>query len=212
MVLSKPPSSVELSARRQPRQQRGVETVDAILEATAALLAERGFEGVNTNVVAERAGVRPPAVYRYFPNKFALYHALAAKLHDELDPLIDAALVDAEARPLDDLVGALLDVVDTFWQRRPAFGALWYGEWAIQGSPPPAIVFGERTVARLAAATTRFRHLGPLGERLALGAAMHIAMAVINLAGAAPAQARPLVIAEAKRAVLAYLSTRLAEQ
>ena len=38
-----------------------------------------GLEGFTTNAVAERAGVSIGAVYRYFPNKRVLTHALAER-------------------------------------------------------------------------------------------------------------------------------------
>ena len=43
--------------RKQPRQARSLATVEAILEAAARVLAERGYAATNTNLVAERAGV-----------------------------------------------------------------------------------------------------------------------------------------------------------
>ena len=68
--------------RKIPRQKRAAETVDVILEAAAQLLERDGLEGFTTNAVAERAGVSIGAVYRYFPNKRALMHALAERESD----------------------------------------------------------------------------------------------------------------------------------
>lgn len=191
--------------RRTPTQDRAKATVDTILEATAALLVERGYEGVNTNAVAERAQVKPPAVYRYFPNKFALYHALAEKLQSELDLEIDAALAEGDSEALEIVIDRLLDRGWAFWRRRPAFVALWYGEWSIQGEPSPALFFGERTVSRLAGATARFRHLGFIRERLVLAAAMQMAMAMLTVGLVAPDGDKDFMVAEAKRALVAYL-------
>lgn len=209
MSMSRSDKPGTATQRRLPRQARAAATFDAILEATASLLAEVGYDGVNTNAVAARAGVKPPAVYRYFPNKFALYEALAEKLQGELDVRLDEALADADTVALEVLVGRLIDAGADFWLARPAFPALWYGEWSIRGARPPALIFGERTVAKFAAATTRFDGLDPLRRLVTLAAAMHIGMAVLNLAGALPTEQRGLVVAEAKRAVLAYLETVL---
>jgi len=66
-------------ARKIPRQKRAAETVAVILEAAAQLLERHGLEGFTTNAVAERAGVSIGAVYRYFPNKRTLMHALAER-------------------------------------------------------------------------------------------------------------------------------------
>jgi AcrR family transcriptional regulator len=43
--------------------------VDAILQASARVLLERGYLGMNTNFVAQQAGVSVGSLYQYFPNK-----------------------------------------------------------------------------------------------------------------------------------------------
>ncbi|MCP4209200.1 MAG: TetR/AcrR family transcriptional regulator [Shimia sp.] len=60
------------SPRKKPRQARAQATVDAILQASAHILVGQGFEGFNTNAVAERAGVSVGSLYQYFPNKEAI--------------------------------------------------------------------------------------------------------------------------------------------
>lgn len=42
----------DLAPRLRPVQQRAKDTVEWILDAAAALLEERGYEGFNTNLVA----------------------------------------------------------------------------------------------------------------------------------------------------------------
>ncbi len=68
---------VAVAAKAQPAQRRSRVTYDRILKATGELLEEVGMERISTNLVAERAGVSPAALYRYFPNKYALVVALA---------------------------------------------------------------------------------------------------------------------------------------
>ncbi|MFN8124916.1 MAG: TetR/AcrR family transcriptional regulator [Candidatus Nanopelagicales bacterium] len=58
--------------RRRPVQERSQRTYDAILDAGSQLLAERGLESFTTNAVAERAGISITALYRYFPDKYAI--------------------------------------------------------------------------------------------------------------------------------------------
>lgn len=74
--------NIELLEKNRPQQQRAIRTYEAILSATGALLCEVGLERVSTNNIAERAGVTVPALYRYFPNKYAVLNALAARLMD----------------------------------------------------------------------------------------------------------------------------------
>ncbi|WAC22806.1 TetR/AcrR family transcriptional regulator [Blastomonas sp. SL216] len=63
---------VDLIPRKQPQQTRSRETMQRVLEEAELLLVEQGVDGFNTNVLAERAGVGVRAIYRYFPNKWAI--------------------------------------------------------------------------------------------------------------------------------------------
>lgn len=65
--------------RKIPRQKRAAETVEIILEAAVQLLERSGLDGFTTNAVAERAGISIGTLYRYFPNKRVLMHALAER-------------------------------------------------------------------------------------------------------------------------------------
>ena len=64
------------SARKAPTQARAQETVEAILAATARVLARDGYDRASTNKVAEAAGVSIGSLYQYFPSKEALVSAL----------------------------------------------------------------------------------------------------------------------------------------
>lgn len=57
---------------RQAQQARSKATVDAIVEASARILAEDGWPGLNTNAIAQRAGVSVGSIYEYFPDKQAI--------------------------------------------------------------------------------------------------------------------------------------------
>lgn len=73
---------VILLEKHKPRQARAKRTYEGILAAAAELLIEVGVERISTNLIAERAGITVPALYRYFPNKYAVLHALGAVLMD----------------------------------------------------------------------------------------------------------------------------------
>jgi len=62
--------------RKTPLQKRSLETVAVILEAAARILELHGFEGFNTNAVAERAGVSIGSLYQYYQSKDALLSGL----------------------------------------------------------------------------------------------------------------------------------------
>ncbi|MGD0190582.1 MAG: helix-turn-helix domain-containing protein [Rhizomicrobium sp.] len=73
-------SGIELETKATPQQKRARSTYDAILESAGELLAEVGVERLSTNLVCKRAGITPPALYRYFPNKYALLKELGTRL------------------------------------------------------------------------------------------------------------------------------------
>ncbi|KCZ89821.1 TetR family transcriptional regulator [Hyphomonas jannaschiana VP2] len=71
---------VSTTAKQQPQQTRSQDTYELILETTGNLLDEVGLERLSTNLVCRRAGLTPPALYRYFPNKYAILRELGDRL------------------------------------------------------------------------------------------------------------------------------------
>lgn len=80
----------DLRQKAVPRQGRAQETYERILAVAADLLGEVGVERWSTNLVCERAGLTPPALYRYFPNKYALLHELGERLMAVQNQLLEA--------------------------------------------------------------------------------------------------------------------------
>lgn len=100
---------------RKPKQGRSKATVAAILEAGARILAERGWAGFNTNVIAERAGVSIGSLYEYFPNKQALIDEIASNHIAQGEALLLSAATgmvgsDDPGALVDALVQGLVDL------------------------------------------------------------------------------------------------------
>jgi AcrR family transcriptional regulator len=91
-MTSKPDSN----PRKHPKQERSQVTVEAILTATAHILAESGAEKFTTNRVAELAGVSIGSLYQYFPNKKALLFALAQQQAEQMLQLAQHHLTEVE--------------------------------------------------------------------------------------------------------------------
>ncbi len=87
--------------RKEPRQQRSKQMVQAILQAAAELFAQFGYARTTTNKIAERAGVSVGSLYQYFPNKDCLLASLQARHQDDVGKVVGAALerlADPETR------------------------------------------------------------------------------------------------------------------
>jgi AcrR family transcriptional regulator len=92
-------SSVPLETKLKPLQRRAHTTYDTILAAAGALLEEVGIERLSTNLVCRRAGLTPPALYRYFPNKYALLKELGVRLMAAQDEAVFTFIEEYGAAP-----------------------------------------------------------------------------------------------------------------
>ena len=95
---------------RTPQQERSRATQARLLEATVECLAERGWAGTTTTVVAERAGVSRGAQLHHYPTKAALVTAAVAHLAERRAAELRAeaqALPAGSARRLDHVVEML---------------------------------------------------------------------------------------------------------
>ncbi|HEX8640859.1 MAG TPA: helix-turn-helix domain-containing protein [Allosphingosinicella sp.] len=73
-----------MPALRQPVQDRSRRTLEALLEATEALLADRRFEEISVAEIVLKAGASTGSFYARFASKEALLPALYARYHAEL--------------------------------------------------------------------------------------------------------------------------------
>jgi AcrR family transcriptional regulator len=71
--------------------------MDTIFEATARIIERDGVAALNTNRIAERAGISIGTLYEYFPNKDAVLVAMARQRLAEDERLVRQALTRAEA-------------------------------------------------------------------------------------------------------------------
>jgi len=99
-LLPAPPRKRRKAAylpRQKPRQARARLTFDSILDATARILEELGYESLTTNGIAGVAGVAIGAVYAYFPDKESIVAELARRTLQSILTEVEAAFADASA-------------------------------------------------------------------------------------------------------------------
>ena len=92
--------------RRRPRQARSQVTYDSILQAAIQILERSGPDALNTNAIAERAGVSIGTLYQYFPDREAILLAAARRELADPQPGLAAALLNALSRVLESLLGS----------------------------------------------------------------------------------------------------------
>jgi AcrR family transcriptional regulator len=204
------------AAPRAPQQERGQRRVDAILDATAALIAEEGVAGVTMHRVARRSCTTIGSMYHFFPDRETLLRAIAERHASELRALmaeIERDAVNWSRLSTKEVVDRLLDPFLTYSEQHPDVLQLSRlartKAWCTGRN-----VELDRLVARLAEAVVASRtpHIAPaeLAVRAVTMAAMMdgIADAVARTPGTsrhAPSEAA--LRKELRRALVAYLDS-----
>ena len=117
MPVARKKASVVRPAAVAPKQVRSLQTRERLLDVAGALLAEVGIERISTNMICSRAGMTPPALYRYFADKYAVLEALGRRLMDRQNVVLLAWLdryapqgLEALAAHTEELLHATADV------------------------------------------------------------------------------------------------------
>jgi AcrR family transcriptional regulator len=106
------------SKRKIPKQRRAQETVSTILQATAQVLVERGYQGLTTNRVAEVSGFSIGSLYQYFPNKQSLLFALVESVKKQEVEVLERHL-SKENLSVESLVEEVVEALIEIHQTEP---------------------------------------------------------------------------------------------
>lgn len=191
---------------RTPRQSRAIRTVGAILDAAVAILGSEGYEGLNTNAVARRAGVNIATLYSYFPNKEAILEGLLERYNEQLVGQVQEELTrnpDKRQR-----VGTLISAQVEQMLREP-----WIGAFKRALATVPALA-GLQARANQHLAATVIRKIPPEVAGPQLGGpqqqvVMQLLVSVQNhatqLIASAPADQRAALLQEVTLLINSYL-------
>ena len=200
------PKAQSLEPRRRPASGPAKKTVERILASTAKLLDEVGFDGLTTNVIAERAHVNVASLYKYFPNKYAVLTALADEMRDlQLELLSERLQAPGDWRGE---LAALLDAYLELFLSRPGFAEL-----AVTLSSSPALRDIDQASLAAEARVIAERLVtygieGPRADREAIARVMlEAARGVLPLVRRALPARRKRLMRELRRMLEAYLAS-----
>ena len=97
-------AKIRTNPRKQATQSRALNTVDAILKATARILVKEGYDHASTNKIAATAGVSIGSLYQYFPSKEALVAALADRHIREMMAILREKVPRLLALPFEEAI------------------------------------------------------------------------------------------------------------
>ena len=95
--------------RREPKQRRSRQTVEAVLGAVQRVVRRHGVEAVTTNRIAETAGVSIGSLYQYFPDKRAIFAALHDRHVEHVRQVIERTMADCTSASLEDFTCELVE-------------------------------------------------------------------------------------------------------
>jgi len=207
LLLGADPSR-KRSVRTEPTQRRSTQRLDALLDAAAEIVDETGFERLTTQMVAERAGASIGTVYRYFPDRVAVLHALRERSIRRFRERVADEMEQAELTTWWDVVDVALDAGAALYRDEPGFSVVHLSrrEAAADGVEPE---FADRLANLIEA---EFELEADSAEfRFRLGLAIELGDALISRAFERDPSGDERYLAEAKRLVHHYLAEHLGE-
>lgn len=112
--------------RSYPKQERAQATYERLLDVAGTLLAEVGLDGISTNAICARAGLTPPALYRYFADKYAVLEALGRRLMARQNVALEQWIARYADRGVAALRGGMEELLrETAAVTRSEPGAVW---------------------------------------------------------------------------------------
>jgi AcrR family transcriptional regulator len=207
LILGADPSR-RVAVRTEPTQRRSTQRLDALLDAAAEIVDETGFERLTTQMVAERAGASIGTVYRYFPDRVAVLHALRER---SIRRFRERVADDMERTALTtwwDVVDVSLDAFAALYRDEPGFSVVHAGRReTADGDIEPE--FAHRLASLIEA---EFGGVADAEElRFRLGVAIELGDALISRAFERKPVGDDRYLAEAKRLVHDYLAEHLGE-
>jgi AcrR family transcriptional regulator len=197
--------------RRRPVQGRSTQRIDLILDTTAALIDEAGYGALTPTLIARRAGMSGPAIYRYFADTDGVVRALAARNAERFLAAAEVRVADAEEWEV--ALAGFVDVYAGLMRDEPGFRWLGLGD-GVDRHLLSATESNNRVVGRAAAEymIARYDTWDRPDFVKHVDVIVEVIVALVVRAFDRDDDGDPFFIAEAKRVAVGYLADYLATQ
>jgi AcrR family transcriptional regulator len=199
--------------RKQPLQERSRQRLARIVDAGEKEFATVGFEAATMESIAIRAETSIGSVYQYFPDKRALFHAVAERFETDSRAFFERVVAEGDlSLPLDALVDTVIDAIWEFNVRGDGLRAVWLAGFLSRELLDLAEQMNVRS-AEVMQAVLAARAPGLTKRRRLIVARFLVDMvsAMLFVAARSRGIASEHVLDETKSAVKAYLRVALAE-
>ncbi|MGU7785262.1 TetR/AcrR family transcriptional regulator [Burkholderia sp. PU8-34] len=195
--------------RKRPRQARSAATFEVILEASARILESAGFDGFNTNAVADLAGISIGSLYQYFPSKHALIVELIRRGRDQFANEVNEAVQALPGTFLEEQIERIIEIAVRHQLDRPALARTLEYAWTMIGSELEADQLQRKLEATVA---DLLRRHGIPNEMIAARDVVALSKGMIDAAGVAGELDKAPLNQRVSRAVFGYLGLARAPQ
>jgi len=180
----------------------------ALLDAARDLLCEKDIEDISFRDIASHANVPEGSAYHFFANRFDIFSALGKMLSDQFVEAHKKPVPPAKRRTWNDLAAHLVDVGAKVYATSPPARQLFIG-----GKTPPEVKQADRINDRAVGdemyrGFSRYYDIPDTRDmRDAFYYFIEITDLILTLSIIEHGEITPAMLAEAKRAGVAYLET-----
>jgi len=197
--------------RRQPVQQRSAKRVEQMLDASAELIDEVGYDALTTTLIAKRAGVAVGSLYQFFPDKRAVVRALTQRNLDRFVQEVSERLSREDPRHWWDVVDSVLDIYLDMHRTVPGFSKLHFGD-VVDRQLLDDSRDNNRVIAdSLADLVGKYIDLNTPRLPLAMTVAIEAADGLLKLAFLRDPDGDQEIVDETKHLIKGYLASRLGD-
>jgi AcrR family transcriptional regulator len=200
-------------SRRTPLQDRSRRRVEQILDAAAQVFIDRGYDAATTEEIARLAGTSIGSVYQFFPNKLAIFNAIAVRYIEHAQALFDTFVTRAAIHePWHELLGRAIDGFAALNRNEPGFRAILLN-WRVSADMLLANDDVNREFARRVEVLVTARAPSLTSARRALVATIivEVISSMLTLRARRPRGDSDAILAETKTLLFRYLDPIVTE-
>jgi AcrR family transcriptional regulator len=198
-------------SRRIPLQERSRARVERILDSAAELFISNGYDAATTEQIAAKAGTSIGSIYQFFPNKRAMFDAIAARHLADASQLFEQFVgIDIDKTPWRDLLERTIDAYASYHRQNLGFRAILMN-WKLS---PEFLEAGEmlnKEFARRAAMMLKSRAPNLRDEQLAAAStlAVEVVSTMLIISVRMTEEESQLIFAETKTLLVRYFEPYL---
>ncbi|HEU4404980.1 MAG TPA: TetR/AcrR family transcriptional regulator [Polyangiaceae bacterium] len=207
-----PPPPPASPPRAVPAQARSRERYERILDAATAVFAEVGYEAATTEAIAERAATSIGSVYRFFPNKLALFQALIPRYLDQVRAIFEALVVEGPpATSWQALAERAIDAFAAYDLKTPVFRVVWMSLKVTDQLLVEGDLVNREFARRLELAFASLApSLEPARRRVVATVVVELVSTMLAIAALRGRDLAPQIVDETKKVVIRYLEPYMA--